>query len=191
MPEPSHLLALGTPAPQFALPDTVSGRTVSLADLQDAPALVIAFVCNHCPYVQHLLDGLVAFGRDMEREGVAVVAISSNDASSYPADAPAEMRRIATGKGFAFPYLYDESQSVARAYGAVCTPDFFVYDAARRLAYHGQFDASRPGNKVPVTGADLRAAVAAVRHGTPLPRSQIASVGCTIKWKRGQAPNSP
>ena len=183
------MLPLGTPAPSFALRDTVTGRTVALEELTGSSALLIAFVCNHCPFVKHILDGFVTFARDFGTRGLAVIAISSNDAVRYPADAPEEMARIATLKNFTFPYLFDESQEVAKAYRAVCTPDFFLFDRERRLAYRGQFDASRPGNKVPVTGADLRAACEALLEGRPAPRQQIPSVGCSIKWKLGQEPD--
>ncbi len=185
----SRMPPLGTPAPPFALPDTVSGRTVSLESFASSPALLVAFICNHCPFVIHVLDGFVAFASEFGARGLAVVAISSNDVVSYPQDAPTEMARIAVRKSFTFPYLYDESQQVAKSYQAVCTPDFFLFDRDRRLAYRGQFDASRPGNKLPVTGADLRAACAALLAGTPLPREQIPSIGCSIKWKAGQAPD--
>jgi peroxiredoxin len=184
----SRMLALGTPAPPFALPDTATGRTVSLDSFASSPALLVAFICNHCPFVKHLLDGFVAFAREFEARGLAVVAISSNDAASYPADAPAEMARLATLKGFTFPYLYDESQQVARAYEAICTPDFFLFDRNRRLVYRGQFDPSRPGNGIAVSGADLRAACEALLSGKSLPREQTPSVGCSIKWRAGQEP---
>ncbi|MBV9726372.1 MAG: thioredoxin family protein [Gammaproteobacteria bacterium] len=184
----SRMLALGTAAPPFALPDTATGRTVSLDSFASSPALLVAFICNHCPFVKHLLDGFVAFAREFEARGLAVVAISSNDAGSYPADAPAEMARLATLKGFTFPYLYDESQQVARAYEAICTPDFFLFDRDRRLVYRGQFDPSRPGNGIAVSGADLRAACDALLSGKPLPREQKPSVGCSIKWRAGQEP---
>jgi peroxiredoxin len=184
----SRMLALGTTAPPFALPDTATGRTVSLDSFASSPALLVAFICNHCPFVKHLLDGFVAFAREFEARGLAVVAISSNDAASYPADAPAEMARLATLKGFTFPYLYDESQQVARAYEAICTPDFFLFDRNRRLVYRGQFDPSRPGNGIAVSGADLRAACEALLSGKSLPREQTPSVGCSIKWRAGQEP---
>ena len=184
----SRMLPLGTAAPRFVLPDTVSGRRVALEDFATSPALLIAFVCNHCPYVKHILDEFVAFAGDYGPRGLAVVAISSNDVAGYPEDAPAAMARIATLKGFTFPYLYDESQNVAKAYQAVCTPDFFLYDRDRRLVYRGQFDGSRPGSKVAVTGSDLRAACEALLHGRPVPAEQTASVGCSIKWKAGQEP---
>jgi peroxiredoxin len=183
------MLPLGTPAPAFALPDTVTGRTVASGDFASAPLLLVVFLSNHCPFVKHMLDGFVAFAREFGARGLAVVAISVNDIASYPDDAPGEMARIARLKGFTFPYLYDESQEVARAYQAVCTPDFFLFDRDGRLAYRGQFDASRPGNGVPVTGADLRAACDALLAGKALTGEQKPSVGCSIKWKAGQEPD--
>jgi len=185
----SRMLRLGTAAPRFSLRDTVSGRTVALEDFASSPALLIAFICNHCPFVKHILDGFVAFARDFGPRGLAVVAINSNDVKSYPEDAPAEMSRIAMLKGFSFPYLYDESQEIAKAYQAVCTPDFFLFDRARRLVYRGQFDGSRPGNRTAVTGADLRAAAEALLSGSPVPPEQTPSIGCSIKWKTGQEPD--
>ena len=185
----SRMLALGTAAPGFALTDAVSGRTIALEDFASSPALLVTFICNHCPFVKYMLDGFVAFAREIAARGVAVVAISPNDALSYPQDSPAEMARLAALKGFTFPYLYDESQKVARSYQAVCTPELYLFDRDRRLAYRGQFDASGPGNKVPVTGADLRAACEALLSGAPVPREQIPSVGCSIKWKAGQEPD--
>jgi peroxiredoxin len=185
----SRMLPLGTQAPLFSLLDTVSGRTVALEDFASSQALLIAFICNHCPFVKHTIDGLVTFARDFEPRGVAVVAISSNDAESYPDDRPTEMTRIAKLKSFTFPYLYDESQEVAKAYHAICTPDFFLFNREQRLAYRGQFDGSRPGNKIPVTGSDLRAAAEAVLRGNPAPTEQTPRVGCSIKWKPGQEPH--
>jgi peroxiredoxin len=185
----SLMLPLGTAAPPFALLDTVSGRTVALEDFASSPAVLIAFICNHCPFVKHIFDGFASFARDFQSRGAAVVAISSNDIESYPDDRPTEMTRIAKLKGFTFPYLYDESQQVAKAYQAICTPDFFLFDGEQRLAYRGQFDASRPGNKIPVTGSDLRAAAEAVLRGAPAPSEQIPSVGCSIKWKAGREPD--
>ena len=185
----SRMLPLGTPAPTFALPDVSTGRSVAPGDFASSPLLLVVFICNHCPFVKHILDGLVAFASDYGTRGVAVVAISSNDITSHLDDSPAEMARIARLKGFTFPYLYDESQEVAKAYQAACTPDFFLFDRDRRLAYRGQFDASRPGNGIPVTGADLRAACDALLGGKPLTREQIPSVGCSIKWKAGQEPD--
>jgi peroxiredoxin len=185
----SRMLPLGTTAPLFALRDTVSGRTVALEDVASSPALLIAFICNHCPFVKHILDGFVAFARDFGARGVAVVAISPNDAERYPEDAPGEMSRVAKLKGFTFPYLHDEAQEVAKAYQAICTPDFFLFDRERRLVYRGQFDNSRPGNRIPVTGSDLRAAADALLRGLAVPTQQTPSVGCSIKWKAGQEPD--
>jgi peroxiredoxin len=184
----SRMLPLGTSAAPFALSDTVTGRVVALGDFATSPLLLVVFMCNHCPFVKHILDGFVAFAREFGPRGVAVVAISPNDITSHPEDAPAEMARIARLKGFTFPYLYDESQEVAKAYQAVCTPDFFLFDRERRLAYRGQFDASRPGGRVPVTGDDLRAACTALLAGKPLMQEQTPSIGCSIKWKAGQEP---
>lgn len=183
----SRMLALGTAAPDFSLPDP-AGNTHALTDVADAKALLVAFICNHCPYVKHIVDGLVQFARDYRARGVAMVAINPNDASRYIDDSPADMARLAAQKGFDFPYLVDASQAVAKAYQAVCTPDLFLFDQARRLVYRGQFDASRPGNRQPVTGADLRAATDAVLAGRAT-REQIPSVGCNIKWKPGQEPD--
>lgn len=183
------MLPLTTPAPAFALPDTVTGRTVASGDFAASRLLLVAFICNHCPFVKHILDGFVAFAREFGTRGLAVVAISPNDIVSHPADSPAEMTRIARLKGFTFPYLYDESQEVAKAYQAVCTPDFFLFDRDRRLAYRGQFDASRPGNGIPVTGSDMRAACDTLLAGKALTREQTPSVGCSIKWKAGQEPD--
>ena len=185
----SRMLPLGTAAPSFALPDTVRVRTVTLADFASAPALLVAFLCNHCPFVRHILEGLLAFAREFGPRGIAIVAISSNDVGDYPEDAPEEMRHLATLKGFPFPYLYDGSQEAAKAYQAVCTPDFFLFDRDRRLVYRGQFDASRPGNRIPVTGTDLRAAAEALLAGRAIPAEQAPSVGCSIKWKAGQEPD--
>jgi peroxiredoxin len=185
----SRMLPIGTPAPRFALPDTITGRTVALEDFSASPALLVAFICNHCPFVKHILEGFVAFARDLGARGLAVVAISSNDAAAYPEDAPAQMARIAKLKGFSFPYLYDESQEVAKSYQAICTPDFFLFDRERRLAYRGQFDGSRPGSTVAVTGSDLRAACEALLRGKPPASQQLPSVGCSIKWRAGQAPD--
>lgn len=187
----SRMLALGTKAPPFALPDAVSGGTVALEDFARSPALLVAFLCNHCPFVKHILDGFVAFARDFGSRGLAVVAINPNDIASYPEDAPPEMRRIAQHKGFSFifPYLYDESQQVAKAYEAICTPDFFLFDRERRLTYRGRFDASSPGNNIPVTGADLAAAAEALLRGRAVVAEQTPSVGCSIKWKAGQEPD--
>ena len=172
MARQSRMLPLGNSAPDFALRDTVSGTTVSLANFAGSPALLVAFICNHCPYVKHVIGGLVTFARDYAPRGLAVVAISSNDAASYPDDAPEELARMARAKGFTFPYLYDDSQEVAKVYQAICTPDFFLFDPQRKLRYRGQFDGSRPGNGVPVTGSDLRRATEALLHGDPVPPEQ-------------------
>lgn len=185
----SRMLPLGTPAPGFALPDPATGRTVSLEDFSSSPALLVAFMSNHCPFVKHMLDGFVALARDLRGQGLAAVAICANDAKAYPEDAPPQMARIAAAKGFTFPYLYDESQRVAKAYQAVCTPDLFLFDRERRLAYRGRFDASTPGNRVPVTGQDLRAACEALLRGELVPEPQAPSMGCSIKWKPGEAPD--
>jgi peroxiredoxin len=189
MVQTSRVLPLGTLAPPLALPDTIGGKTVTLQEYSSSPVMLIAFICNHCPFVKHIVDAFVAFARELGPRGVAVVAISSNDSAAYPEDAPDRMARVARTKGFTFPYLYDESQEVARAYQAICTPEFFVFDRARHLAYHGQFDGSRPGNRVPVTGADLRAACEALLSGTAVRADQTPSVGCSIKWKPGREPN--
>jgi peroxiredoxin len=185
---PSTMLALGTAAPDFRLPDT-NGKTVSLADFKDAPALLALFICNHCPYVKHIRSGLADVGREYQKRGVAVVAISSNDVQTHPDDGPEKMKQEAKAAGYVFPYLYDESQAVAKAYHAACTPDIFLFDKNRKLAYRGQFDDSRPGNGRPVTGRDLKAALDAVLAGRSAPEPQIPSVGCNIKWKTGNAPD--
>ncbi len=178
---PSTMVALGSPAPGFTLPDTVSGETVSLVDFEGRPVLVM-FICNHCPFVKHVRDELAAIGRDYADQA-GIVAISSNDVDNYPDDSPSKMKAEAGEAGYTFPYLYDETQTIARAYEAACTPDFFVYDASHRLAYRGQLDDSRPGNDVPVTGRDLRAALDAVVAGRDAPTEQKPSIGCNIKWK--------
>jgi peroxiredoxin len=183
----SRMIELGARAPDFALPDP-SGKIWRLADFNDSPALVVAFICNHCPYVKHIMDALAAFGHDAAARGAAMVAISANDVATHPADSPAEMAKVAAGHGFTFPYLYDESQRVALAYEAICTPDFFLFDSGRRLVYRGRFDAATPGNREPVTGADLRAALDAALSGRA-PPDQHASMGCSIKWKPGLAPD--
>jgi thiol-disulfide isomerase/thioredoxin len=180
---PSKMLPLGSPAPEFSLVDTLSGKRVALGDSKAKKGLVLMFICNHCPYVKHIQDGLVALGKDYEKKDVALIAVNANDAASYPEDAPEKMAEVAKAKGYRFPYLYDETQDVARAYQAACTPDFFVYDSARKLVYRGQFDGSRPGNGIPVTGQDLRAAIDLVLAGKTVPAYQKPSVGCNIKWR--------
>jgi peroxiredoxin len=184
----SQMLPLGTAAPAFRLPDPASGESVGLSDFVGAPALLIAFLCNHCPYVKNILDAFVAFAREYDARGLAIVAVSSNDIDEYPADSPDEMAKLSRARGFTFPYLFDGSQSVAKAYGAVCTPEFFLFDQDRRLVYRGQFDNSRPGSKIPATGAHLRAAADAVLARSAVSPEQIPSVGCSIKWKKGHAP---
>jgi len=184
---PSTMLPLGTEAPHFSLPDT-NGKPVSIHDFQGSNGLVVAFICNHCPFVKHIREGLAEFGRDYMKRGLGVVAISSNDADRYPADSPEMMAREVEEAGYPFPYLYDESQEVAAAYRAACTPDFFLFDEEGTLVYRGQFDGSRPGNDVPVTGEDLRAAADAVLEGRPVSEDQTPSLGCNIKWKPGNAP---
>ncbi len=183
----STMLPLGTKAPDFALPN-VDGRTVSLADFQGRKALLVMFICNHCPFVKHIQAELARLGRDIQRKDVAVVAVMSNDAANYPDDSPAKMKEEAENAGYSFPYLYDETQAVAKAYRAACTPDFFLFDAEFRLVYRGQLDDSRPGNNIPVTGNDIRAAVDALLAGQPVPVEQRPSIGCNIKWKSGNAP---
>jgi peroxiredoxin len=181
------MLPLGTAAPPFRLPD-FDGRPHALEDFAVAPALLVAFVCNHCPFVQHLRGEFAASACADGPRRLAIVAISSNDLQAYPQDGPEAMRREAAEFGYGFPYLLDESQAVAKAYRAACTPDFYLFDAAHRLVYRGQFDASRPGNGKPVTGADLRAAVEATLGGGPVIAEQFPSLGCNIKWRKGNAP---
>jgi len=180
---PSNMLALGTPAPDFVLPDTVSGKTLSLTDLKSDVATVIMFICNHCPYVKHVNKELAKLARDYQVRGVAFVAISSNDIAAYPADSPEQMRLVAAEQGYTFPYLYDEDQSVAKAYQAACTPDFYIFDAGMKLVYRGQLDDARPRNDVPVTGKDVRAALEAILAGEAVAAEQRPSIGCNIKWK--------
>ena len=184
----STMLELGTPAPNFELPDP-DGNLHRLTDFEDAKALVVAFICNHCPFVKHIQDELARFGRDYLDRGVAMVAISANDAESYPADAPARMKEVAERVGYVFPYLYDESQQTAKAYRAACTPEFYLFDGDQKLAYRGRFDGARPGNREAVTGADLRQATDAVLDGRPAQSDQIPSMGCNIKWRRGNEPD--
>ncbi len=183
----STMLPLGTAAPDFSLTDTVGGSVVSLDDLTGR-VLVVMFICNHCPYVKHVRPGLVALGEDYAESDVDIVAIASNDAVSYPDDGPEQLAEVAREAGYRFPVLFDETQEVARAYTAACTPDFFVFDAERQLVYRGQFDSSRPGSDAAVTGADLRAAIEAVRAGEAPPAEQRPSVGCSIKWRPGNEP---
>jgi peroxiredoxin len=184
---PSTMLALGTAAPKFKLPDP-AGKMVSLDDFKGATALVVAFICNHCPYVKHIRTQFAAFAKEYQARGVGVVAISSNDVENYPDDAPDKMAEEIKSAGYTFPYLYDESQQVAKDYRAACTPDLYVFDQGQRLVYRGQFDDSRPKNGRPVTGADLRKAVDAVLAGREVDANQRPSIGCNIKWKPRNAP---
>lgn len=186
---PSTMLPLGTLASDFDLPEPATGRIVTLADFRDSPALLVMFVCNHCPFVKHIRAELARFAREYQAKGLATVAISANDVAKFPDDSPEKMVGEAKTFGYSFPYLYDESQAVAKIYRAACTPDFFLFDAGRRLVYRGQFDGSRPGNAVPVTGADLRAAVDALLAGRPVSPEQKPSIGCNIKWKPGNEPD--
>ena len=183
----STMLPLGTVAPGFSLV-SVDGRTVTADDFKGAPALVVMFICNHCPFVKHLADALAEFGREYQQRGAAVVAISSNDVSSHPEDSPEQMVHEAEQRGYTFPYLFDETQEVAKAYQAACTPDFFVFDADQKLVYRGQFDSSRPESGIPVTGEDLRRAVGTVLEGRPIDFEQQPSIGCNIKWREGSEP---
>ncbi|MGA3023905.1 MAG: thioredoxin family protein [Bryobacteraceae bacterium] len=180
----STMLALGTAAPDFHLPDLISGKTIGLGDLSGTKALLVMFICRHCPYVQHVQKELARLGKDYAGKSLRIVAISSNDADNYPDDAPDRLRAMAAELGFSFPFLYDESQQTARDYTAACTPDFFLFDEARRLAYRGQLDDSRPGNGKPLTGRDLRAAIDTLLSGGTVDPNQRPSVGCNIKWKR-------
>jgi peroxiredoxin len=182
------MLELGTEAPDFALPDVATGRTVRRSDFDDRKALLVMFICRHCPYVRHVRTALADLGRDYGDRDVGIVAISANDPASYPEDAPASLAEEAREAGYTFPYLFDESQEVAKAYTAACTPDFFLFGPDRRLVYRGQLDSSRPSNDLPVTGEDLRPAIDAVLADGPVPEDQRPSVGCTIKWRPGNEP---
>jgi len=184
----SMMLPLGTQAPAFRLPDT-NGTIVSLTDFKSANGLVIVFMCNHCPYVKHIRSGLAQLARDYQARNVKVVGISSNDVANYPQDSPAKMKVEAKEAGYIFPYLYDETQEVAKAYRAACTPDIYLFDSGQRLVYRGQFDSSRPGNNLPATGKDLRAAIDALLAGEPISTEQTPSIGCNIKWKPGNEPD--
>jgi peroxiredoxin len=185
---PSTMLPLGTTAPEFKLPDP-DGKVVSRADFKDKSALLVLFICNHCPYVKHIRAGLAQVARDYLPKQVAIIGINSNDVANYPEDSPAKMKAEVKSAGYTFPYLYDESQAVAKAYRAACTPDLYLFDKNHRLVYRGQFDDSRPGNGIPVTGKDLRAALDATLTGIPVAPNQKASVGCNIKWKAGNEPD--
>ncbi|MBU1326928.1 thioredoxin family protein [Patescibacteria group bacterium] len=184
----SMMLPLGTKAPDFHLTDVVTGETVSPDTFKLKKALLVIFLCRHCPYVKHVQNELAIIGAEHEEKGVGIVAISANDAKEYPDDAPESLAQMVEEAGFTFPVCYDESQAIATAYSAACTPDFFLFDGKRRLAYRGQMDDSRPGNNEPITGADLRAALEAVLAGTPIPPDQKPSSGCNIKWKKDNTP---
>ncbi len=183
----STMLELGTPAPDFALPDT-DGHIVSLDSLSPAQGLLVIFLCNHCPFVVHIREELASFSREYSEKGLAIAGINANDAVAYPDDAPHRMAAEKHTFGYAFPYLFDESQAVAKAYRAACTPDFFLFDKGHKLVYRGQFDDSRPDNGMPVNGADLRRAADAVLAGAAVSADQKPSIGCSIKWKPGNAP---
>jgi peroxiredoxin len=185
---PSTMLDLKTQAPDFKLTDVITGRPVSLSTFVAKKGLLVMFICRHCPYVQHIKAELSRLGKDYSRKDVGIVAISSNDAQNYPDDSPENLKAFAKEQEFAFPFLYDESQAVAKAYTAACTPDFFLFNQNRELVYRGQLDDSRPGNGKPVTGRDLRAAIDAVLADKSVPSEQTPSIGCNIKWKPGNEP---
>ena len=183
----STMLPLGTPAPDFSLRN-VDGQMVSLSDFQGRPALLVIFMCNHCPFVKHIAEQLAQLGREYQGAGAGMVAISSNDIANHPEDSPEQMIHEVEQRGYSFPYLYDEDQDIAIAYQAACTPDFYVFDGDQKLAYRGQLDSSRPDSGIPVTGQDLRAALDAVLAGEPAAEHQVPSIGCNIKWKEGAEP---
>lgn len=185
----STMLALGTPAPAFSLPDVVTGASISLDTFADQTALLVMFICRHCPFVKHVQDQLAAIARDYQPQPLGIVAISANDAMNYPNDAPDSLKDMVSEVGFIFPLCFDETQAVAKAYTAACTPDFFLFGSDRTLVYRGQLDDSRPGNDLPVDGHSLRAAIDAVLAGQPVPPDQRPSIGCNIKWKAGNAPS--
>ncbi len=186
---PTVKLQLGYQAPDFILPDTVTGKSTSFADVKGANGTVVMFICNHCPFVVHVMDELIRLGRDFKQEGIGFVAISSNDVENYPDDAPEKMKELAVRKDFPFPYLYDASQQTAKAYYAACTPDFSVFDANDTCVYRGQLDDSRPGNEEPVNGKDLRQVLRLLIEDEPVPTEQKPSLGCNIKWKAGNEPD--
>jgi peroxiredoxin len=185
----STMLELGTKAPDFSLKDVITGKNVSLSDYKGNKAFLVMFICNHCPYVKNIKEGLVQYAADYLPRGVGIVAISSNDVDKYPDDSPENMKKDAEKFGYPFPYLFDESQEVAKNYKAACTPDFFLFDENMKLQYRGQFDDSRPGIDIPVTGKDLREATDQVLAGEEIPEDQVPSIGCNIKWKKGNAPD--
>jgi peroxiredoxin len=183
MAEISKMIPLGTKAPSFTLPDTISGETKRLEELKSDVATVVMFICNHCPYVKHVNDQLVQLAQDYQPKGVSFVAISSNDPETYPDDAPDKMKEVGLELGYPFPYLFDETQEVAKAYSAACTPDTYIFDGDLKLVYRGQLDGARPGNQVPVTGEDVRETLEALLSGEPVDPDQKPSMGCSIKWK--------
>ncbi|KAB2835182.1 MAG: thioredoxin family protein [Candidatus Dadabacteria bacterium] len=180
---PSNMLPLGTKAPEFKLHDAVSEKALGLDDLKSDKATVVMFICNHCPYVKHVQKGLVELANDYIPKGVSFIGVNSNDVAKYPEDSPANMKSVALKLGYPFPYLFDETQEVARAYEAACTPDFYVFDADMKLVYRGQMDDSRPGNGKPVTGRNIRDTLDRILSGKPVDSDQIPSIGCNIKWK--------
>ena len=181
---PSQMVDLGTEAPDFTLPDTISGKNLSLTDVKGDKATLIMFICNHCPFVKHVNSEIIRLAKDYHSKGISLVAISSNDVETHPEDAPEKMKTVANDLGYPFPYLYDESQNVAKAYEAACTPDFFLFNKDLELVYRGQLDDSRPGNNFPLNAKDIRSAFDAVLEGTPVSADQRPSVGCNIKWKK-------
>lgn len=184
----STMLELGTQAPDFQLPDTVSGQTISLDRFAGQTALLVIFMCTHCPFVQHVKDEIARIDRDYSDKGLGIVAISANSVETHPDDAPDKLKAMAQEMGFSFPFCYDETQETAKVYTAACTPDFFLFDRDRKLVYRGQLDDSRPGNDKPVNGKDLRSAIDAVLDGRPIEANQKPSMGCNIKWKAGNEP---
>jgi len=186
---PSTMLALGTQAPDFQLPDVISGEMISLETFKIKKALLVMFICRHCPFIKHIQQHLAQLGQDYLETNLGIVAISANDAEKYPDDAPDRLKEMAEELGFSFPFCFDQSQAIAKAYSAACTPDFFLFDAQRHLVYRGQLDDSRPSNNIPVTGIDLRQAIASVLDDQPINPDQKPSIGCNIKWKPGNEPN--
>ena len=186
---PSTMLALGTLAPSFRLPDVISGNMVSLDNFKNKKALLVMFICRHCPYVQHVKEEIAKIGQSYKKKDIGIIAISANDINSYPEDSPESLKEMARELNFSFSYLYDKSQEIAKAYTAACTPDFFLFDKNRKLVYRGQLDDSRPGNNLPVTGKDLREAIDAVLEDKPINSNQKPSMGCNIKWKPGNEPS--
>jgi len=186
---PSTMIDLGTEAPDFCLPEPATGKTVCRDDFKGKKGLLVMFISNHCPYVKHIADELARFGREYQEKGLGIVAINANDVANYPDDSPEKMVEEVRARGYTFPYLFDESQAVAKAYQAACTPDFFLFDSDFKLVYRGQFDDARPRNDEPVTGKDLRAAADALLAGQPIPEEQKPSLGCNIKWKPGNEPD--